>query len=304
MSIPAAYIGVILIWSTTPLAIKWSGDEVGFLFGAASRMAISAVVAMLFVHLLRVKMPWHKPALHTYVAAGFGIYTAMLCVYWGAQYIPSGWVSVIFGLAPITTGVLATIWLNEDAMTVNKIGGALLGVVGLMILFGGGDSLHNDMMAYGVVAVLLSTAFHSVSAVWVKRTNDGIHGLAVTAGGLLLSAPVFLLTWLMVDGVWPATIPTHVAWSIVYLSLCGSVLGFALYYYLLHHMEASRTALIALITPVTALLLGNQLNDEPMTMIIVIGTAFIALGLLCYEYGTKLFNRRHFKNEVEVEIKK
>ena len=26
MSVPAAYIAVILIWSTTPLAIQWSGD--------------------------------------------------------------------------------------------------------------------------------------------------------------------------------------------------------------------------------------------------------------------------------------
>lgn len=30
MSVPAAYLGVILIWSTTPLAIQWSGE------GAAS----------------------------------------------------------------------------------------------------------------------------------------------------------------------------------------------------------------------------------------------------------------------------
>lgn len=29
MSVPAAFIGVVLIWATTPLAIKWSSEEIG-----------------------------------------------------------------------------------------------------------------------------------------------------------------------------------------------------------------------------------------------------------------------------------
>ena len=33
MSVPAAYLGIVLIWGTTPLAIKWSGEGVGYLFG-------------------------------------------------------------------------------------------------------------------------------------------------------------------------------------------------------------------------------------------------------------------------------
>ena len=31
MSVPAAYLGIVLIWSTTPLAIKWSSAGAGFL---------------------------------------------------------------------------------------------------------------------------------------------------------------------------------------------------------------------------------------------------------------------------------
>ncbi len=29
MSLPAAYLGIILIWSTTPLAIQWSTEGIG-----------------------------------------------------------------------------------------------------------------------------------------------------------------------------------------------------------------------------------------------------------------------------------
>ena len=52
MSIPAAYLGIILIWSTTPLAVKWSGEGPGYLFGVSARMAIGTLLCLLLVQLL------------------------------------------------------------------------------------------------------------------------------------------------------------------------------------------------------------------------------------------------------------
>ena len=49
MSVPAAYLAVILIWTTTPLAIKWSGEEPGFLFGVTGRMVLGTFTALLAV---------------------------------------------------------------------------------------------------------------------------------------------------------------------------------------------------------------------------------------------------------------
>jgi len=45
MSVPAAYLGVIIIWSTAPLAIKWSGEDTGFLLGVSRRMLIGALLS-------------------------------------------------------------------------------------------------------------------------------------------------------------------------------------------------------------------------------------------------------------------
>ncbi|HID49904.1 MAG TPA: EamA family transporter, partial [Chromatiales bacterium] len=49
MSVPAAYVGIIIVWSTTPLAIKWSGEGAGFLFGVSARMLLGAVVCLLLL---------------------------------------------------------------------------------------------------------------------------------------------------------------------------------------------------------------------------------------------------------------
>ena len=95
MSVPAAYLGVILIWSTTPLTIQWSGAGGGWLFGVASRMVLGALAGLLLAVLLRHPLPVHRAARRVYLAAGLGIYGGMGAAYWAAQYLPSGWISVI-----------------------------------------------------------------------------------------------------------------------------------------------------------------------------------------------------------------
>ena len=286
MSVPAAYIGVIIIWSTTPLAIKWSGEEVGFLFGVASRMLIGAAVCSLIMMLLARKLPWHREARQTYLAAGLGLYGAMMSVYWGAQYIPSGLISVIFGLTPIVTGVIAAIWLQERSLTTSKLAGVILGVIGLVIIFGTGIEL-SDGAVYGITAVLVAVLLHSVSAVWVKAISAQIPALEVTNGGLLVAAPLYLLTWLLLGNSWPANVPLRVTLSISYLAIFGSVLGFVMYFYILKHIDASRVALITLVTPVLALILGQGLNNESIQPVVWIGTCCILLGMSIYQWGAR-----------------
>jgi drug/metabolite transporter (DMT)-like permease len=73
----------------------------------------------------------------------------------------------------------------------------------------------------------------------------------------------------------------------LYLSLFGSVFGFSLYFHVLKHVEATRVALIALITPITSLALGHFLNQEPITFNILLGAALIVSGLAVFELGGK-----------------
>ena len=289
MSVPAAYITVILIWSTTPLAIKWSGDEVGFLFGITSRMVLGVVTGLLVAGLFSVKVPMHARARATYLAAGLGIFAAMLSVYWSSQFIPSGWISVLFGLAPMVTGVMAAIWLSESVLSPARVAGMLLGTVGLAVMFIGSGTLGPDA-GFGIVGMLFSVTAYSASAVAIKRIGADVPALATTIGGLLVAVPLLVTVFLLNGESLPEMIPLRAAWSIVYLGVIGSVLGFALYYYVLKHVEATRVALITLVTPVVALLLGSNLNGELIQAEAWIGTAAILSGLLLYEYGQKIGN--------------
>ena len=285
-----AYLGVIILWSTTPLAIKWSSEGAGFLFAVTSRMTLGLIASWCLLRLFGHSLPMHKSARQTYLVSGLNIYLTMCLVYWASQYIPSGWISVVFGLSPIITGILATILLSEDALLPTKVLGMAMGVVGLSMIFGHGYQSGFEFVM-GIAAVLLGTILHSLSAVLIKRFQARISGVAATTGGLTFATPLFIITWMLVEGGLPAEVTPRALWAILYLGIVGSSIGFALYYYILIRMSVSRVALITLITPVTALTIGNVFNHEPLSTNILTGTGLIVSGLLLHEYGQFLLRK-------------
>lgn len=286
MSVPAAYLTVILIWSTTPLAIKWSSIGVGYEFGAAARMFIGLLALLAIIRLRGQSLPWNRHARLVYLVSGISLFLAMSLVYWSAQFIPSGWISVIFGLSPLITSVLATIILHENNLTAGRLIGMLLGLTGLGVVFAEGLTLAGAAWM-GVVGMTVGTLIHSLGAVLLQKLKTDIPAITITAGSLIVATPAFVLNFVLMRS-WPEQIGTATLLSIVYLALLGSTLGFPLYYYLLKKLNAERVALIALITPVTALLVGALLNNETINIRVWLGTALILSGLAIYEYGKHL----------------
>jgi drug/metabolite transporter (DMT)-like permease len=283
MSVPAAYLSIILIWSTTPLAIQWSVTGDGFLFPVMARMAIGLAICLLLLGVLRLRMPWHRDARMTYLAAGLGIFGTMICVYWGARYISSGLVALLFGLTPIFTSIAAAFWLDERSFSPSKVIGTVLGLLGLAAIFGSGLELGEHALA-GIVVVLVAVVLQSLSLVWVKRIGATVPAMAVTSGALMIVAPLFLLSWALFDGTLPLSVAPRAGWSIIYLGVFGSVLGFNFYFYVIKRMEAGQIALITLITPVSALLLGQFLNGEKIQDGVWLGAACILCGLLSHQW--------------------
>jgi len=81
----------------------------------------------------------------------------------------------------------------------------------------------------------------------------------------------------------------------LYLGLVGSAIGFPLYFYLLKKLSPERVAIVTLLTPITALLLGSFLNAEVITDKVLLGTALFLTVLTIYEYGHYLPHVKKWK---------
>lgn len=291
MRIYLAYVSIILLWATTPLAIKWSNEGPGFLFAVTSRMTIGTVCILLMLGLSKQRLLWHRKALQTYLAVAVQIYGSLLTVYWAAQFIPSGWISVLFGLLPLMMALLAAIWLGERSLTIGNLLAYVLGISGLWTLFGSALQIGHAAVL-GIIGVLVSTCLQAVSSVWVKRIDAEIPALSQVTGGLLLSLPLYLMTWAVFDRHWPTEISPISLAAIVYLGAIATTFGFVLYYYLLLNQSTTKVALVTLVSPVMALLLGHAVNHEPLTIKVVTGTLLILGALLVHALFDRLTGSR------------
>ncbi|WXT99957.1 MAG: hypothetical protein Ctma_0663 [Catillopecten margaritatus gill symbiont] len=285
MPIYLVFLSVVVIWSTTPLAIVWSTLGTSSNFGVAARMVIGLAICLLILLIKRQKLTTTPTALWHYLYAGLGIFVTMSLVYYSARNLPSGIISIVFGLTPIVTGVFALVLLKEAFFTINKMVGLLLGLVGLIVIFAQTLSEAKDLIN-GLLTVTLAMAFQAFISVKLKHINAHISALETTTGALLFSVPLFIAIWFFNEGVIPV-ITLKAALSTAYLSIFGSVIGFMSYYHLIRHASVRIVGIVPLLTPVFALLLGSFLNNETLTLSQISGVILVLIGLTYYEYGTK-----------------
>lgn len=282
MQITGAYLLVILIWSTTPLAIHWSNSSLSFVAAITLRMALALPLCYALLAILREPLIRNRRDWWAYAASALGLFPNMLLVYWAAQYIPSGLMSVMFGVYPFFVGIFSLLILKDNPFTPTKVLALLMAVLGLWVL-------HRDQLAlgsnavWGVAALLLVCGIWGFSSVAVKKLAADVSPLRMGTGSLLVAVPFFLAAWLWLDGELPQHVDQKSVVSVLYLVVAGSLLGHVLWFYVLRACSVTSVSLITLITPVMALTWGFCFAGEVPNRQTLIGAALILLALVLYQ---------------------
>lgn len=284
MLVRLAYGFVILIWSTTPLAIKLGGDTLVPIVSLSLRILLafilgSAICTLIGKRGLSLRKHWQL-----YFAASISLFPNMALVYMAAEYLPSALISLLFGLTPLVTAVLAKPILGESLLQPRKLLAVMVGFIGLVVLVVG-DGALSESSYIGFGLMFMSNILFSASALWVKKLNQKmiVDPWEQALGAMTFALPGMLLSWLfLVELEWPTFSYLSLA-SLLYLSIFGSLLGFVSYYYILKHLSVDTVSLIPLITPVMAMLLGVIIAGEIMTPAMLAGAALILLGLAVHQ---------------------
>jgi drug/metabolite transporter (DMT)-like permease len=284
----SVYLLVVLIWSTTPLGIVWSSETVHPTMAVLLRMLIAVVLGAIVIVYKKIEVPTHKTALKLYSYSALGIFGGMSSAYMAAQYLPSGIMSLIFGLAPLISGLIARKILDEPRFSGLRKIALTIAFFGLAVVCSDNLIVAKDNWL-GLIYILAAVIFFSLSGVLVKSVKLDINPLSTTIGALTLTLPGFIAVWLIFDGSlsveqWQP----RAVYSILYLGVFGSLIGFVGYYYILQKLEASTVALVTLMTPVIAMIFGAVFNQEVITDKILIGAVLVMLGLGLFLYGDRI----------------
>lgn len=296
MSTGFAYFTVVLVWATTPLAVVWS-TEAGAPVGSVwLRMMLALLLGLILLAARGERLRWDRQALCSYAAAVPGIFGAMTLIYVASQRLPSGLISVVFGLAPMVSGLIMLL-LPGYRITLGSWHwiGCLLGVLGLGVIFSQALSPDN-ISPIPVLLLLVAVVLFSGTGIAVQHYSAGLHPLQQTLGAICLSLPCFTLLWIVSGEPFDIPLSARGIGAVLYLAAFGSLLGFLCYFIVLSRLPAATVALITLMTPVLALVIGMVLNGERPGVQLFTGAALIVLALGLYLLGDRRLRQQVVPN--------
>ncbi|MEN8404910.1 DMT family transporter [Acinetobacter seifertii] len=297
-NLASTYVLLVFIWATTPLAIVWSVSDLHVMWALLLRFYIALPLSVIVLLVLKTAFPIHKQALHSYFAGSFSLIGSQIFTYAATQYLSSGMIALMFGLAPIMAGLIGRFGFGQHLYKLQWLGMAIA-VCGLAIICLNGSGQH--VRPFGIVLMLISVFVYSFSIFWVKKVNAKIQPMAQATGSILVSS---LLASCLIPFIWQYA-PTHLPqakslFALIYTVLMASLVAMFCYFKLVQNIKATTLSLTTVITPMLAMVIGAVLNHEHLSMMVFVGAFIILFGLFLYFYKDIQANRnfaQHIKSK-------
>lgn len=241
------------------------------LWGSALRALPAGLVLLAVARSLPRGIWWWRSA----VLGTLNVGAFFLLVYLAAQLLPSSVAASVMALAPLTIAGFAWL-LVAERLTSRVLGGAVAGIVGVLLLVGGAGGRIDPA---GVLASATALLLSSAGAVLAKRWSDGTPLLATTAWQLVAGGSVLTVVAAIVEGAPPA-LDAGSAAGFAFTSLVATALAYVCWFAGLARLRAATVGVVGLLNPVAGVLLGALVAGERFTLAQVAGIALVLVGIL------------------------
>lgn len=250
------------------------------------RFSVAAVALWVYVRACRLAIPG---SLATWLAfAGMGLLNNLIpaaLITWGQITIASGLASILIATTPVFS-ILAAHWLTDDEkMSVGRVSGVGLGLIGIAVLVGGGALGSSPRSMFAILACIVAALSYGFANVFGRRfARMGIAPAVGAFGQITATAAMMLPVAIIFESPWQMPVPSLVAWaSMAGLALLSTALGYVIFFRILASAGGTNVSLVTLLIPVSAILLGRIVLGEHLLVWQYVGMAFIALGLIAID---------------------
>jgi len=275
------YILTVVAWSVSWFAIRLQVGTVPNEVNLVWRFAIATTLmfAWVLVSGRRIRFPLRDHV--RFAALGILMFSSnFLFFYYGAGYLVSGLLSVVFSLASVVNIMLAAVALRERPSP-RVLAGGIIGFGGIALMFSPEIAAHG-LSGNTMIGLLLCVA----------GTLCFCIGNQISAAGLRKGLPLIPMSaWSMFYGTLWSTLlafllgrpfiiePTvsYVA-SLLFLAVISTVIAFSAYLMLLSRIGAARAGYATVMFPIFALLVSTALEGYQWSAYAFVGIALVAVG--------------------------
>jgi len=263
------------LWGASYMFIKVAIDDVSPIIVVWVRLVLAALVLLPIAH-SRGALAELRPHLPTILLLSVvQVAAPFLLITFGEQHIASALAGILVASAPIFTALLAFRLDREELATGWRLVGIMVGIVGVVLLFG--VDLSGDSAALlGGLMVLLASLGYAIGPLQMKRRLQGVQPVGIAAATMTAAA---LLLTPAVPFAWPSDAPgIDTVASLLVLGAGGTGVAFLIFYTLIAEIGPGRATVVAYIAPGFSVVYGVVLLGESFTAGTAAGLMFILAG--------------------------
>lgn len=271
-----------VLWGGSFFFAKVAVTELPPLTLVLGRVALAALALNLVIVARGHRMPASLRIWGAFIAMGaLNNLIPFSLIFWGQTQIASGFAAVLNATTPLFTALLAHLFTRDERLTANRIAGVLIGLAGVAFMVGPEALKGLGLNVAAQLAVLGGALSYGFAGIYGRRFKAmGVPPLTTATGQVTATTVMMLPIVLLVDRPWISAPPSLVTWgALLGLGLLSTALAYVLFFRILAGAGAVNVALVTLLIPVSAMLLGGFVLGERFEWTAFAGMALIALGL-------------------------
>ena len=264
------------LWGASYLFIKVAlEDGLDPFFIVFARIALGALVLVPLALRAGVLTPMRGLTGPIVLLTVVQVVLPFLLITFGERHIASALTGILVSAAPIFTALIAVRFDDDERPHGIATAGVVMGIVGVVLLFG--VDLSGDAQALaGGLMVLLASVGYAAGSLYLKHRLRGVAPVALAASTMVAGAAVLLPFALF---TLPSQAPElQTVASLLALGAGGTGIAFAIYFTLIAEIGPGRASLVAYIAPGFAVFYGVTLLSEPLTPGAILGLILILAG--------------------------
>lgn len=277
------YAVTVFAWGLSWYAVQLQLGPVAPEVSVFYRFALAAAVMVAFCRLTGRRLDFAPRDHITIALQGLFLFGSnFYLVYLGAQYLPSGLVSILFSLI-IVMNMAGSAIVLRNPLQPRVIVGALFGIGGIVVVFWP-ELAAFDLAregARGMVLVLAGTA-SACTGMMISAVNQrrGLGVVRTNTLGMTYGALFFFVFCLGKGAEFRMDWSVSYVGSLLFLSLIATVVAFATFLTLVGRIGPERASYSSVMFPLVALAVSTWLEDFQWTAGAVAGVALVMAGNL------------------------
>ena len=208
----------------------------------------------------------------TLTGLGLLFIISSLTLYLSFHYMAAGVASTILFTYPVMTAVIMAVFFHER-ITWGTVLALVLSGAGVALLYWSDSA--GTLSSLGVVLVLASALSYALYIILVNRGNLQMSSFKINFYVLLYCA-LGMVVYSLIAGL-PLTLPQNAtSWFYVgWLAVVPAIFALVLMVYAAKYVGSTPTAILGALEPLTAVLIGIFVFNEPFTVNLAIGIVLI-----------------------------